>query len=376
PLPAFGQGNPSEGKPAEATDYQGKVTSPGFFQLAGLKAGAFALKIECPGWSPVSLPVSLVDAKELSLASPLILHPLANVEILVSPPTTPDGSAWEARLLTLPAGSNTYETKDQGPVREDGGWRSQSVEPGDYVIRLTDSAGAIWHEENLEVESGGAPAVIDLDLVSLEGVLRLGGEPLAATVVFGTTNHVPNVRMSSDVKGHFAGYLPNAGEWPVEVLLGEGRQQRAPSVSVTKSSSGQPVRVEIDLPDTRLAGKVVASGRPVDDAFVLVMKARSGQDSKQANQRVDREGNFEIMGLSVGAVKVRAYDRTRTSDWVQAEIREGRHAPELRLELGETVQVRGLLLGPNGPISGGLIAAGALLPDNQTVPLVCCLSNG
>jgi hypothetical protein len=363
------QGNPAEGKPSQARDDQARVTPQGFFQLTGLTAGAFVLEAERAGWSPARAPITLVDAEELYLGAPLILRPLASAEVQVSPPTAPAGSAWEARLLALPAGSNTYEAEDQGAVSPDGAWRSQPVVPGDYLIRLLDGTGAIWHEEAIELEAEGGLTVIDLELVAIEGLLRSGGEPLAATVVFGTTNHVPNVRMSSDAKGRFAGYLPHAGRWPVEVLLGEGRQQRAPDVSVPKRIAGQPTRVELDLPATRLAGTVVAAGKPVEDAFVLVMKAETGEDSKLANLQVDHDGQFEISGLAAGAVRVRAYDRTRSSSWVQAELREGDDAPELRLELGDAVQIRGLLLGPNGPVPGGLIAAGALLPDNQSVPL-------
>lgn len=375
------QRDPVGGARAALSNQRTNVTAAGFFQLTEVSGGTYSLRIERQGLAPTELEVHIPEGAEVFLDRPVLLQPPTDASVIVSPPTNWDGTPWQAALLRMPLGGNTYESVDAGPVGMDGSWRSRPVSPGEYVLSLSDRSGATWYRDSRVLDGLAAPWLVDLELVRIRGLVTMGDEPLACTLAFGTRNRIPNVLITSDDKGRFEGYLPHSGRWPLEILFGESRHQRAADVEVRDPSSGEPANLEIHLPASRVFGRVTANGKAVSDAIVVVVRevtdrgSDGGRQTRDASQRVDTRGGFEFLGLSSGAVLVRAYDAARTSPWVRTEIEEDRSGQGLRLELGDVMTVEGRLMGVNGPVGGGLIVPAAVLSDGQTIPLENRLSS-
>ncbi|HEX6900897.1 MAG TPA: carboxypeptidase-like regulatory domain-containing protein [Thermoanaerobaculia bacterium] len=358
------QGNPAERKRTELRQQSVMAGRNGFFQLAGLSPGQYVLTAKGKGFSPAATQVSIPEGREVVLSEPLFLEPLSKLQVSLDPPARLDGGPWQVEVLRFVPRTNVYETVMRSAAALDGNWLSKPLQAGTYEVVVRDAAGSALYQTVHRLDSSTPPLFIDLDLVPFRGTLTMGGKPIAAALVFGTTNRQPNVRVEADADGRFSGSLPREGLWPVEVLLSGDRKQRAADVEVERLPSGKPDVIEVELPETRLSGQVIARGAPVSEAFVVMMgKEADGRPRREAALRVDREGRFEALGLSPGHVSVRAYDRTRTSKWVDVHLDEDTTAPELRLELGESVAVKGLLTSSYGPAPGGLVVAWAELRD-------------
>ncbi len=361
------QGNPAERKRSELREHRATAGQNGFFQLTGLSPGEYVLTAQRKGLSPARVPVTIPERTEVALAAPLRLEPLATLRVWVTPATGLDGTPWNVEILAAVPRTNVFESVTRSAAALDGGWASAPLQTGTYEIVVRDSAGSDLHRVTQPVDSSTPPLFIELDLVPIRGTLTLGDEPLAATMVFGTTNRQPNVRLDADEEGRFQGYLPREGLWPVEILLAGDRKQRAEDVEVERLASGKPDTIEVKLPDTRIAGRVVARGAPAGDAFVVITRKEEVHSRREASLRVDRDGRFQALGLSPGPIAVRAYDEKRTSRWIDLRLEEGANPEELLLELGETVVVKGRLASPQGAAAGGLIVAWAELPEGKPI---------
>lgn len=363
------QGNPAERKRSELRHHRATAAPNGFFQVTGVGPGEYRLTAERQGFSPATVPVSISQAGEAGLAEPLRLEPLAPLQVWLSPATHLDGTPWKVELAAAVADTNVYESVAGSSAALDGSWTSQPLSKGTYDLTVRDRSGSILHRSAHEVGSSTPPVSIELDLVPVRGTLTLDGEPLSASLVFGTTSRTPNVRLDADEEGRFQGYLPREGTWALEILLAGDRNQRTEDVEVERLPSGEPDIVDVDLPATRIEGRVVARGVPVTEAYVVVLREAGGRPRREASLKVDREGRFEADGLSPGRVTLRAYDPARTSKWMEIDLADGSETTGLRLELGEKVTVRGQLLAAQGPAAGGLVVAWAEFPGEKPIAL-------
>lgn len=361
------QGNPAERKRSELREHRATVGQNGFFQLTGLSPGEYVLTAQRKGLSPARVAVTIPERAEAALAAPVRLEPLAPLQVWVTPATGLDGTPWNVEILAAVPRTNVLESVTRSAAALDGSWVSAPLPAGSYEVIVRDAAGSDLHRATQSVGSSTPPLFIELDLVPIRGTLTLGDAPLAATLVFGTTNRQPNVRLDADEEGRFQGYLPREGRWPVEILLAGDRKQRAEDVEVERLASGKPDTIEVKLPDTRIAGRVVSRGAPARDAFVVITRKEEEHSRREASLRVDREGRFQALGISPGPVAVRAYDEKRTSRWMDLHLEEGAGGSELLLELGETVSVKGRLVTPHGPAAGGLVVAWAELPEGKPI---------
>lgn len=338
------------------------VARDGFFQVASLAAGEYELRIMCSsGGSATEQEIVVSAGTETFLTGLVSLAWPARVEAVITPPQSPSSRPWDVELIRdVSADGVIAESTVKRTAREDGGVDLGEVDPGRYALRVLQDA-SVWTEEPLVIEAGDGNRLVPIEIpvVQVEGTIRLGKAPIRAELMFGEQS-VPRVGFVSDEEGAFEGFLPREGSWKVGVhLLGEsgaGSDLRKIEVEV-RSREGRPTRLEIVLPDTRVAGIVqTREGAPVNGARVSVWKQDGPGQRLLATGESDRDGRFLLRGLPEGAARVEAQTADGASSEATAiEIVEGSEAPPLVLIVERRQRLRGFVYSNGAAVVGASI---------------------
>src|SRR6185436_4006934 len=186
------------------------------------------------------------------------------------------GRPWHAQVVREEeASGKPSPIVFEGNVETDGNLVVASQSPGRYRIGILDSLGNRLAASEVTLDGPGVPPQrIVVRLVTLEGTLRLGQEPLAASLWFGGRSGAIRVRLESDEEGRFHGILPREGDWSLDVESSQPRLRTRARIDVLANRAGKAT-ADIVLPDTRVFGTVVdTKGKPVPRADVLVMTER------------------------------------------------------------------------------------------------------
>ena len=342
-----------------------KADERGFFQLTDLAPGGYTLSVSKPGFASEQIhSIVLSEGSELRLGSPVVLSPPATLEVFLEPPVDPPGQPWEVVLIQPQPSSHVAKTVERSAASLEGHWRRADLERGTYRLEVRDARGSSWLAREIEVEPAMSPLFLQLEALPIKGSVSIGDEPLETTLVFGTLQRRPNIRIASDEEGHFEGYLPHGGTWLVE-LLDEGSQltRTIEPVEVRRRPGKTYAEFDISLPDTRLTGEVVQDDEPVADALVLVLQQDQDRKGKSATHRTSSEGKFELRGISPGEHYVSAYlgHFDPASDWVRVDLQAGR-SPHVRLELRGKVELTGRVISSSGGVPGALVIANPAVP--------------
>lgn len=344
-------GDPTQRRKVDRLEARTTATKEGFFQLAGLRPGIHDLKVRFGEGSEATLAeIELERGEAISFESPFVVEPPRPLRVFVDPPTDGDGEEWTFDVSRQLPKSTVVEKVETGRADLAGAWSSRPLGSGIYRVEVSDSAGSDWHSGRVEIGPGSDLVEIRLEVHRIHGELRLGDEPLAAEIVFGTMNRRPRIFLRSDEDGEFRGLLPRAGEWQVEVAVEDDFFAVEP---IEIDPDEDPAEVTIELPDTTLAGKVTRAGRPVESAIVTVRRTEDRQEV--ATARTGEDGAFRLRGLAEGEVAASALDGRDTSDWAFVQLLEGREENDLRLEIAPRRAVRGQLRHRGVPVIGAEI---------------------
>jgi hypothetical protein len=236
------------------------------------------------------------------------------------------------------------------------------LSPGEYEIEVIDSMESTWLSRQIELQGPLESLWIEIPRVQIRGRVSFGGEAVAATLSFGSTQGLQDIRIATDEEGRFAGFLPREGKWPLEVIFAEDHWIQAfDPVEVVRRPGKSFAELEVELPKTRVLGRVTFRDRPVAEADVVIV--REGSDlRREAVLKTNGEGFFFLRGVREGALTLRAYDGHRSSGWVPffvAAAQENR----LELELDETRTLVGQVHAPWGAVPGASLAWTSLLPS-------------
>lgn len=365
----------AEGSPLAAaaqlgrTAFEAKVGRDGFFQLTGLPSGTYILEVRQAPYAPARVsPVQVRPKAETFLREPIHLeHPL-QIEISISPPLDWLGKPWRLRISRLSdSGSRSGYASHERSGGPEGRVVVPDQTPGRFSLTVWDSLGnelfaeSDWHVDGSEE----ARRSIDIELLTLQGEISLGEEPLAARLRF--TGPAGKAHMESSTEGRFHGVLPRGGRWWVEIASSEPAIETRARVDVQPDGAGR-ARVEISLPDTRVFGRVVdPKGQPVPKAEVTFLSEQTTHITS-----ADGKGTFEARALPEGLLRLGAQDSgrsgpKRTSGIAQVHLLEGQDVGPVELRLRQTKELTGQVLSPLGPVAGARLAILARHPTPDAV---------
>lgn len=340
--------DPGVAAKAEQKTHETIVSLDGFFQLKGLPAGVYALEARQSGFSPVRIaPLRVALQSETFVEEPLVLRRPLALSVEVSPPLDWLGHPWKARVVREEeTGGKPNPIVFEGAVGEGGVLRVPDQAPGLFQVSILDSLGnRLATAEATLTSAGSPPERIEVDLVSVEGSVRLGQEPLAADLWFGGRSGAVRVNMAADQEGRFHGVLPKGGDWKVDVDASEPRLRTTCRVEVQPNRAGQAT-VDIALPDTRIFGNVLDKhGKPVPSANVIFMSERL-----EAFDVADALGGFELRGLPEGRAWLAASRDGSISARVDANLVDGQAIGPIQLRFLPMRRLSGRVLSPAGSV--------------------------
>ena len=339
------------------TSVEREVGKDGFFQFTGLAPGTYVLEVRQPGYPVVrSQPIFVDPGAETLLREPLVLQRPFAFQLEIRPPLDWLNRPWHAQVVKLGERPPLPLVFD-GKADEEGHFAVAGQSAGRFRVSLLDSLGNSLYSREHALDATSGPQSIELHFVTVEGKVRLGTDPLAATLWFDGHSGMNAVKMEADNEGKFHGVLPREGVWRVEVQAATPGFPTWTRTDVQASRSGRAI-LEVALPDTRVFGRVVdEQGKPVSGADVTL---RGG--SLAVLEVSDSAGNFETRGLPEGPVWLGAEASSRTSDLVFAALAEGRAAGPIELRLHQTRRLTGTVTSPRGPVAGSRVILQARAP--------------
>ena len=357
-------GFPGERSQAEgllAMSLETQTNQRGFFQLEDPAPGMFVVAAEKDLGRAHRAGIEVHAGLEAQILDPLVLAKPVSLRVTLDPPTTPSGAPWKIALEPKAEIASARTEVYRGQSTPEGTWEQEGLSPGKYSVFFKDGETP-WHDEEVELAQEQTVLHIALGGLRVLGRIRLGDEPLQATLSFHGQASVKRVRFQSDEEGRFEGRLSTEGTWNVEVVTEPERLRvRLDPVEVRKLTGQSHARVDIRVPDTRLIGSVVdEQGQAVPQAGLLFVAPRK-LPSKAAT---DGEGKFDVRGLPAGSLFVHAVKDDRESEWLEARVEEESDTPELRLTLRSRQQIQGRVYSSHGPVPGAQVSAKA--PPDQT----------
>lgn len=347
---------------AIAKDTMVETVSPyGFFQFAGVKPGAYMLEVSHPGFATARPgPFEVYDGKETALRSPIVLERPIRLDLTIEPPASPLGSPWFVRIFRQRQWSAGSDLVFNGDVPDDGYLFVLDQSPGLFRIALSDREGNRFHESDARVERGDSGIHVVVPVVKVRGTLRLGGEPLAGTLLFGGRSGGRRSRMTADAEGEFKGVVAGDGGWTIEISSDDPPLETKKRVEIA-GGRDRVAELEIDLPDTEINGRVIDdSGRAVPEARV---KAEA-QDFVSTTTITDGEGRFHFRALPEGRTVVAASGtiagRAATSEPVEVTLSDDGAAIPVDLVLRRVHTVRGSVHSFSGLVAGARVYASTL----------------
>lgn len=340
-----------------------RADSRGFFQLLGVPAGSYELRAEQGAAAGTMAHVWVEAGAETRLRDSLALLPPVTLEVWLQPEDGPSGEPWQLSLVAEGPPGLRSRRPTAAPVVATGGYaKVAALRAGRYGLQVLDAAGSSYLYRSLDLRENSGPLHLELPLVTVEGQVLLGRAPLAAGLFFGGRHGRESVRMASGDDGRFRGLLPrggaeDSGVWPLEVLAEQppvGRRLRLPIGEPRRP--GEPVRLTIRLPDSRLRGQVVdEQGEPALGATVEITRTDGVELVPEIT--VDASGRFESRGLEAGTYSLTAESRFATADPQVLSLAAGQDSGELRLVLHRRRELSGIVLSAEGPLAGARVLA-------------------
>lgn len=322
--------NDSEGKLTKGQERSLRVSETranhrGFFQFINVPEGKYRLRATAPEFSPSPYEVLDVrEGREYNLAHALELEPLAELEVWLNTSSLPSDS-WHIKLSRVDEIRGLLTLVRAGPVQQ-GRWISGPIEAGAHVLEVRDAKGSIHFRDDVKVFSSMPVLHVALTSVPIVGTVRVGDEYFTGRLEFSNATRKA-AQFETDDDGRFFGVLPEEGVWRVDVTQRESRSRtKAGQVNVKRRTGEDSARVDIELPDGRVAGEVQnASGTPVPAVVHLFRDGKSA-----ASQLTGADGKFNLFGLQPGRVQL------------QAVGKDGATSEMMPLLISETVE--GLML--------------------------------
>lgn len=352
------QGPGAEAPVLRSMRLETSVGERGFFQLAGLRPGAYRLVAHAPGYAPTRVgPVEARPDLESSLLDPLVLRRPSALTLHIDPATDPWGEPWEITLSQVSEEEGRTLSSVSGEASVEGTFHQDDLSPGEYQVALIGSNDTRWHWEDLEVGSEPLFHAVVLPLIRVEGRISRDEEPVDGTLWFGTDEGVRRVSFEA-IDGEFEGLLPSSGSWPLE-WIPSGDAGAAVELRPVEVPDERNVELRLEVPATEVVGEVVDSeGRPVPEAEVRAVGARTEDgETVEGSASTDEDGRFRIAGLEPGAYGIRASRGPNRSILAPLTVSEDLEGGDVRLILQEELYLFGRVAAQGRAVAGARVLA-------------------
>lgn len=331
-----------------------RVNAHGFFQAVGLPAGQYSIAaVQGEAFSEPAGPFEVAAQGETYLSEPFRLVPPLELELAVDPPLDPLGKPWSIQVGRALDPIQSEDVFD-GKASEEGIAKVPGQRPGRYSFRILDSSGQrMLTEHDVLIESqGDAVRHFEIPWVEVEGSIRLGDEPLRASLWFGSRSGPTSIRIDSDQEGRFRGALSRDGHWRIDLAAD------SPPIALQfrrflEAKDGK-ARLDLEVPDTRIFGRVVSpSGQPEPQAMVSLLEP----DGASQILASDSAGRFEVRGVAPGEVGLTAEARAGDFDGDQVilHLGDGAEIGPIELKLQKKTLFSGRVLTSRGPVGGAAV---------------------
>ncbi len=337
----------------------------GHFQLTGLPAGEVILSARAAGLGEeVAGPFPVYAGAETELPEPMRLRPPARFEVVLDPPVDPYGEAWRLRLVPLARPGGNLARAWSGTAGADGGWSQDGVNEGHYVLEVRSST-AEWLTEQVEVRAGQPMHEIAVPLLEVEGRLTFQAEPRPVALWFVEPGSRKRAKMELE-GARFSGWLPREGFWQVVLVdRASGRRFGLAPVEVRPAAGGTKARLELDVPDGRILGRVLdPDGEPL--AGVPVEAGPMGSRLASSTSVSDEKGRFNFELLAPGAYLLFAEQAELTGASAQVQLQQGLEPGEVVLQLSRRRGLELQVVSRGEPVPGAHVQALQLVPGLAT----------
>lgn len=340
--------------------WRGITGERGFFQIQGLRAGAYRLELSAEGRVPrVLQTVEVEQAAETVVGAVLLTAPL-HVSVQITPPRHPNGRPWT--VVFSPVRPLPREEPLRVVAGDDGVAKAAPLRPAEYYLKVQSSEGEDLHFAKREI-SADAWLALEVPIVEVEGTVRLGGETIAATVKL-ETGDGDQVQLASDEEGELHGWMrrPERSFLLATVTWSEGEEQRRRTVKLVPEVDDDVVALEIDLPAGAVHGEVVDSeGRPQRRARVRATPAAGATMLTEVEGRTDESGRFHLTGLDRARYLLQAGGNgSPASEVVAVDLAGGLPADSVRLVVWPTREVTLQVTADGQGVAGANVSLDAL----------------
>lgn len=347
-----------ERKPRQDPVYRSTPDGRGFFQIGPIPPGEYRMVATCDRRRSIAGAAAVVKpGSESRLPDFLTLAEPAALDVSIAPPRDPWGGEWLVEVEPLLDELGLDRLRKACAKGRAG---LEGLSAGDYWITVMSSRGEKWLGQEIRIEEGSGPLALELALVKVEGTVKLGTQPLAASLSFGGIYGAVSIPFRSDESGRFTGFLPKAGAWEVDVTADDPPvTRRFRGVDVQASEAAGHASVEIVLEDAKVTGEVVdEDGRPLARALVRLIPAQPGRAESEIVRSTDAMGRFECRGLPKGKLLLTA-ETSEASVPQPVEVLLSDEPLEVRLVARKTLELHGRLLSAEGgaPLAGGRVEA-------------------
>lgn len=353
-------GNPLDRESTRQNNVASENTKPnekGFFSLEAIRPGLYTVEATGSDGSTATFePLTVYPNRESLILNPLLLQPPAVLEVVVTPPQTPQGGEWTVMLMKTTSSPGFRSLI--GKSETDGGLtRFEDLRQGTYIATVMAGESA-YRSENIEISAPWEFLEISTEGVPVWGHLFLNDEPLEAEIYFGKRADETSVRSDSDSEGRFSCILPHSGRWPLEVFSYTDSIQSSFHV-VVPSKMGEN-GVEIHVPNGFIRGHVEDQhSNPVGGAYVSAVQL--GETMTVARTRCNDDGEFVFRGLQGSKVRLEAESRGKVSDPMEVSLRpEQKDQTDHLLVLRPGRVLSGRVLSPTGAVFGCIVTVSAV----------------
>ena len=342
------------------------VRKDGFFQIEGVAPGDYGLEVRQPGFATATIhPIAVSPKSETFLRQPVVLtHPL-DIELAISPPLDWLGRPWQVLLFQASSDTGNFDQTIYNSLADDRGTvKVLQQTPGRFRALIADSLDNPMTVQTFQVTGPeNASQAIHLKFVTLRGTVKLGKEPLAATLWFGGSHGRETIKLDSDRDGTFHGVLPRDGWWTVDLSSAAPKFEARIRVKV-QSDGEDRARADIDLPATRVYGKVVDdTGHPMPAATVMV----STDDGAAVHMDTDPTGSFDFRGLTEGLAYAVARLSSGSGEWssdrISLFLHDGEDFGPLELRMRQETKLSGSVRSARGPVPGAGVTVYGIRPS-------------